>query len=88
MQSHRETKLYSLEDLVYLDNFTNPKSTILGLLCDKAYSSGGLDGLKRSLNYASLPTLLQQEYKVEADDFDTFIRDLVARYALAHNSKE
>ncbi len=88
LQSHREIKLYSLDDLVYLDNFTNPKSTILGLLCDKAYNAGRLDALKRSLNYVSLSALLQQEYKVEADDFDTFIRDLVARYALAHNGNE
>ncbi len=51
LTEHPEINLDSLMDFYYMDNITNPKHVISGLLCQMALESGGMDKLKQLLTY-------------------------------------
>ena len=74
LQQHKEINLNNLEDFYYIDNYTNPNSTILGMLCLAAFNKDGIEGIKRNMNYASLNELLQKEYGVQKGQWDAFLR--------------
>ena len=81
LQQHKEIDLNDLNDFYYLDNFTNPCSTIQGLLCMIAHDNGGLQNLKRTMRYTSLNELLLKEYGVEKGGWNAFLRKKIAEYA-------
>ncbi len=74
LQQHKEVNLNKLEDFYYIDNYTNPNSTILGMLVMAAYKKEGIAGIKRYMGYNSLGALLQKEYNVKKGEWDTFLR--------------
>ena len=78
---HKEIDLNNPGDFYYLDNFTNPGSTIQGLLCAIAYEREGVAGLRRIMRYTSLDALLLNEYQVERGGWDAFLRKQVGAYA-------
>ena len=51
LSKHQEINLDSLMDFYYMDNITNPKHVISGLLCQMALELGGMDKLKHLLTY-------------------------------------
>ncbi len=74
LQLHKEVNLNNLDDFYYIDNFTNPNSTILGMLVMAAYKKDGIEGIKRLMKYSSLDIALQKEYGVKKGEWDTFLR--------------
>ena len=81
LQQRKSIDLNNPGDFYYLDNFTNPGSTIQGLLCMMAYDKGGIEGLKRSMRYTSLDDLLLKEYGVEKGGWNAFLRKQISDYA-------
>ena len=74
LDEHKEINLDNLEDFYYMDNFTNPGSTILGLFCMDAYQKGGVEALKNTMKYHTLDELLQKEYGVKKGGWNAFLR--------------
>ena len=77
LNAHPEINLNNPDDFYYLDNYTNPLSTIQGLLCYISFTKGGIDGLKRTMSYTSLDELFAKDYKVQKGDWDRFLRKLI-----------
>lgn len=77
LQAHPAIDLNNPDDFYYLDNYTNPLSTIQGMLCLMAYKKDGVEGLKRTMRYTSLTTLLQQEYSVDRKGWNQFLREQI-----------
>lgn len=80
LQQHPEINLNNIDDFYYLDNYTNPLSTIQGLMCLMAYNKDGLNGLKRTMNYTTFQNLLKKEYGVSNDEWNSFLRSKIAEY--------
>lgn len=79
LKQHPEVDLNNIDDFYYMDNNTNPMSTIQGLLCLMAYEKGGMDGLRRTMAYTSVAKLLQQEYGVAAGGWNAFLREQIGK---------
>jgi hypothetical protein len=60
-----------------MDNYTNPNSSILGLLCETAYRKDGLKGLKRIMNYDSLDIIFEKEFGIKPEQKNDFLRNLI-----------
>jgi hypothetical protein len=83
LQAHPEIDLNNPHDFYYLDNYTNPYSTLLGMLCDAAYKKEGVAGLKRIMRYPTLSDLMLREYHLKKGEWDTFLRDMASQYKLS-----
>lgn len=77
LEKHNEINLNNFEDFYYMDNFTNPNSTIQGLLCYLAYKKGGIEKLKRLLSYQDLDLAIESEFKIKKDDLNHFLREQI-----------
>ena len=72
-----EINLNKIDDFYYMDNFTNPNSTIKGLLCYLAFKQGGIDKLKKLLTYKDLDLAIENEFKIKKEDFNHFLREQI-----------
>lgn len=81
LQAHPNIDLNNPDDFYYLDNYTNPLSTIQGMLCLIAYKKDGVAGLRRTMKYTSLTTLLKVEYGIDRSGWNKFLRDQIAANA-------
>lgn len=75
LNNHPEIDLNNLEEFWYMDNYTNPNSTIQGLICSLIYLKEGIRGLKRISEYDSLKEVIVREFDIEKNGLDEFIRD-------------
>ena len=80
LQQHKEIDLSNPDAFYYMDNYTNPYSTICGMLCLAAYSKDGIAGLKRVMAYTSMDELFEKEYSVGKSGWDVFLRKMIAEY--------
>jgi hypothetical protein len=78
LQQHENINLDRLEDFYYMDNFTNPYSTIVGMLCSDAYSRRGIEGLRNIMSYTSLDELFATEYHVRKGEWNVFLRKMIS----------
>jgi hypothetical protein len=78
LDQHKEIDLGNLESFRYMDNFTNPNSTIQGLLCYKAYKKGGLEGLKRFVSYNDIYVAIEKEFGVKKADLNKFLKEQIS----------
>lgn len=77
LQLHPEIDLNSIDKshyFSYLDNYTNPQSTLRGLICALAYKKSGVDGLKRIMAYTSLEEIFDKEFNIKHVQWDTFLK--------------
>lgn len=74
LNQHSEINLNDLESFWYMDNFTNPKSTIQGFLCYMAYQNGGLGKLKRLLSHDDTYIAIEKEFGIEKDKLNEYLR--------------
>ena len=81
LHQHPEIDLNNIDNFYYMDNYTNPLSTIQGLMCLMAYKKDGTTGLKRTMNYHTFSALLKKEYGIDNKSWNTFLRDKIAEYA-------
>jgi hypothetical protein len=65
------------DDYSYMDNYTNPNSTIMGMLCLDAWNKKGIAGLKQIMNYASLDDLFLKEYGVGKENWNELLRKMI-----------
>ncbi len=79
LKQHPEIDLNDIDEFYYMDNFTNPLSTIQGLLCSMAYNKDGITGLRRTMKYPTLDALLQKEYGVKKGEWDKFFRERIEK---------
>ena len=77
LNDHKEIDL-SKDDFWYMDNYTNPWSTIKGMLCLMVYKKDGINGLKRIMTYKSLDEILDKEFLVKSNDMNAFLRKAIA----------
>ena len=77
---HPEINLNKLEDFYYIDNNTNPASTIQGLLCQIVYKKDGVAGLKRLMTtYTSMNEVLEKEFKLDINKLNEQLRELIGQ---------
>ena len=81
LQHHKETDLNKPEGFYYMDNYTNPYSTIMGMLCLAAYDKDGIAGLKRIMAYTSMDDIFLKEFGVGKDGRNEFLRKMLERYS-------
>ncbi|NDC41299.1 MAG: hypothetical protein EBZ77_07085 [Chitinophagia bacterium] len=77
LATHPAQQLDEPTSFYYLDNYTNPYYTLLGLLCWKGYREGGVTRLRQLQRYNTLPELLQREYNVPSGGTGAWLRQLV-----------
>jgi len=77
LQQHKEINLDKLDDFYYMDNYTNPYGTIVGMLCLDAYHRNGIEGLKHIMSYTSIDDILLQEFGVGRGGWDIFLRKMI-----------
>ena len=75
LSQHPEIKLNELENFTYLDNTTNPNSTIQGLLCYLAYKKGGVNALKQLMLYSDIYIAVEAVFAVKKDKLDGWLRE-------------
>jgi hypothetical protein len=66
--------LNKLDEFWYMDNFTNPNSTIKGMLCRMAFERDKIDGLKRIMTYESMEEIFLNEFNVKKGEWNDFLR--------------
>jgi hypothetical protein len=69
----------------YMDEKTNPKYVIQAFICHLVYEKKGIDGLKRLLEIDSLDEVYRQEFGIEPEHQNKFLRDEINKY-VANNS--
>lgn len=77
LNQHQEINLKDFENFRYLDNFTNPNSTIQGLLCYLAFKKGGLDKLKQLMSYHDIYIAIEKEFGITKDGLNKFLREQI-----------
>lgn len=80
LEAHPEIDLNKLEDFSNMDNYTNPGSTIQGLLCDMAFKKDGIDGLKRIMKYNSLNEIFKNEHGLDSGELNIGLRRIIAEW--------
>lgn len=74
LRQHPEIDLNKLGEFWYMDNYTNPGSTIKGMLCRMAYEKDQVKGLQRIMAYNSMEEIFLKEFSVERSQWNSFLR--------------
>lgn len=77
LKNHPEINLNKPEEFYFMDNYTNPASTILGLLCSLTYEKEGIKGLKRLMSYTNMNDVYEKEFKLDLKDLNKGLRELI-----------
>lgn len=81
LDQHPEIDLNNIDDFYYMDNYTNPLSSIQGLMCLMAYKKEGINGLKRTMSYNTFSGFLKKEYGVDSKGWNKFLREKIKEYS-------
>ena len=77
LKQHPELDLNEYEKFWFMDNFTNPKGTIQGLLCYIAYKNGGIEMLKELMAYDNFDTAIENVFKIKRNELNKFLREQI-----------
>ena len=77
LKNHPEINLNKPEDFYFMDNYTNPSSTIQGLLCSIVYKKDGTKGLKRLMGYTNMQEVYEKEFGLDVKDLNKGLRMLI-----------
>jgi hypothetical protein len=80
LKEHPEINLNHPDKFYYMDNYTNPGSTLRALLCDLAFKKNGIEGLKKIMKYNSIDEILSNEFNVKKEDWNKFYRNSLENY--------
>lgn len=73
LRAHPEVSPTSSE-FYYMDEKTNPQTTLASAICSYIYMNDGLTGLKRAMEYESYSELYLEEFELEAEEeYDAFV---------------
>jgi hypothetical protein len=78
LNHHPDINLNDLEKFWYMDNLTNPNSTIKGLLCYIAYQKGGLEKLKKLMSHEDTYTAIEKEFGINKDGINKYLRQQIS----------
>jgi hypothetical protein len=81
LDQHPEIDLTDIEGCWRMDNYTNPSSTIKGLICYLAYEQGGLLKLKQLMSYDDINIALGKEFSVQKEGISQFLRNQIKAHA-------
>jgi len=87
LQAHQEVDLSKLNDFYFMDNYTNPYSTILGMLCQISFEKDGIKGLKRIMAYTSLTDIFEKEFGLNSGRQNHELRKLIADYPVTGSTR-
>lgn len=82
---HPEIDLNQFEDFWRMDNYTNPGSTIEGMLCDMAFKKTGIIGLKKLLSHQNMDEVFKEEFGVTRNELNTWLRKRIAEQSSSTN---
>jgi hypothetical protein len=74
LQANPGIDLNKLDEFWYMDNFTNPNSTIKGMLCRMAFEKDKVKGLRRIMSYKSMEEIFSNEFNVKKGEWNDFLR--------------
>ena len=77
LKQHPEIDLTHFESFWHMDNYTNPTSTIKGLICDLAFEKGGLVKLKYLLSHDDINMAIVKEFNIQKEEIGKFLRDQI-----------
>ncbi len=80
LHQHSEINLSELDKFWFMDNFTNPNSSIQGLLCTIAFKKGGLDKLKNLMSQENTYVAIEKELGVKRDGLNQYLRKQISEY--------
>ncbi|GGH05461.1 hypothetical protein GCM10007422_21530 [Pedobacter zeae] len=80
LMNHKTIDLGKLDNFYFMDNYTNPNSTILGMFCQLAYDRDKINGLKRIMTYTSIKEILDKEFNISPEDQNKALRKLIYNY--------
>lgn len=80
LDQHPGINLYEPYKYWYMDNYTNPNSTIQGLLCLIAYKNGGLDKLKKLMLYEDMYAAMEKEFGVSKEQLNDYLREQIKAF--------
>jgi hypothetical protein len=80
LNDHKSIDLGKLDDFYFMDNYTNPNSTLLGMFCQLAYNKDKINGLKRIMSYTSLKEILEKEFNIKSENQNAGLRKMIANY--------
>lgn len=80
LKEHPEIDLNNPDNFYYMDNYTNPGSTIRALLCDLAFKKNGIAGLKKIMSHNSMDEILSKEFNVKNTELNNFYRTTIENY--------
>ncbi|MEI8279627.1 MAG: hypothetical protein WCG87_07665 [Bacteroidota bacterium] len=78
LNEHTDIDIIDPAALGYMDNYTNPRSAILGLICQLAYDKDGMAGLKNIMSYDNIEDIMHYEFNISAQKCDGFLRRIIA----------
>lgn len=74
---HPDADLGKVGDFWYADPYTNPSSTIQGMICNIVYKRDGISGLKRLMLHTSYKDIFEKEFRVKSDQLNAFLRKTI-----------
>ena len=80
LEQNKGIDLNMLDSFYDMDNYTNPYSTICGMLCMNAYIKSGIAGVKRIMTYTSMDEIFEKEYGVGRGGWNVFLRKMISDY--------
>ncbi|TNE31085.1 MAG: hypothetical protein EP346_01800 [Bacteroidetes bacterium] len=70
----------SSPDFYYMDDKTNPQTTLAASICSYVFEKEGLAGLKRLMDYTDIKELYASEFDLHStDEIDAFLRDILVQ---------
>lgn len=80
IKENPELEIADPQSFYYLDNETNPQYAIQGLLCHLAYEKGGIEGLKKLMNYKDMEQVYTDYFNVEEENLNEFLKEEINKY--------
>ena len=79
LREHPEVDLNKLEEFWYMDNYTNPNSTIKGMLCGMAFEKNRTKGLQQLMSYKTMEEIFLKEFNLKKGEWNSFLRTSIEK---------
>lgn len=79
LREHPEVDLNKLEEFWYMDSYTNPNSTIKGMLCWMVFKKNNVRGLQQAMSYKTMEELFSKEFNVNKGQWNSFLRTSIEK---------
>jgi len=80
IKENPEVKIDNSQSFYYLDSQTNPQYAIQGLLCHLAYEKGGVEELKKLMNYKNIERIYTDYFRENEEKVNEFLKEEIKKY--------